>query len=52
MDLAKGIIYVLVCVGMGLTALFFEELGMISILLTYTFGVGVGFVIWKKDNAT
>ena len=52
MDLVKGIIYILVYVGMLLTALFFEELGMISVVLAYTFGVGVGFVVWKKDNAT
>lgn len=49
MNLAKGIIYVLVCVGITLTAQFFNELGIIGIILTYNFGVGVGFIIWKKD---
>ena len=50
MNLSKGIIYLLICVSMLLAGMFFNELGIISTLLTYIGGVGVGFVIWNKDR--
>ncbi len=47
---AKTMIYILACIGLFISAFFIEELSTIpGIILAYTTGVAVGYVLWKND---
>jgi len=48
MKKTKNIIYILACIGMFTIPFFKKEFAMAGILLAYTSGVAIGYVIWKK----
>jgi uncharacterized membrane protein YdfJ with MMPL/SSD domain len=51
MNRSKIIVYVLAVVVMFVLPFFSNKLGMASLLLSYTSGVGIGYVIWKKNTS-